>query len=179
MEDLGGADRWLDRFIAQHVAVTYYWIVFFVYLYNPTIAYNLNQVVEEHAFATYDQFLRDNGEELKKLPAPQIAKDYYHGEDLYMFDDFQTGTCEVRRPEIRNLYDVFVAIRDDEGEHVKTMTYLQTDQELSNVHDGTCLVPEEEDVLFWAGDADEQLAVTTVSLVGSARQNTIECYFTE
>jgi ubiquinol oxidase len=30
-----------------------------------------------------------------------------------------------RRPQIHNLYDVFVAIRDDEMEHVKTMEYFQ------------------------------------------------------
>jgi ubiquinol oxidase len=149
MEDLGGADRWFDRFIAQHIAVAYYWIVFFIYLYNPTVAYNLNQVVEEHAFATYDEFIKENGEELKKLPAPQIAREYYRDGDLYMFDDFQTGTCEVRRPAIRNLYDVFVAIRDDEAEHVKTMTHLQTEEELSNVHDGTCLVPDDESMPVW------------------------------
>lgn len=148
MEDLGGADSWFDRFIAQHIAVAYYWIAFFIYLFNPTITYNLNQVVEEHAYATYDEFLKKNGEELKKLPAPQIAKEYYRDGDLYMFDDFQTGTCEVRRPEIRNLYDVFVAIRDDEAEHVKTMTYLQSEQELTNVHDETCVVPDEESMPF-------------------------------
>jgi ubiquinol oxidase len=148
MEELGGADRWFDRFIAQHISVAYYWIVFFIYLLNPTVAYNLNQVVEEHAYATYDEFIKENGEELRKLPAPQIAKEYYRDGDLYMFDDFQTGTCEVRRPEIRNLYDVFVAIRDDEAEHVKTMTFLQTEQELTNVHDETCLVPNDESMPF-------------------------------
>ncbi len=31
----------------------------------------------------------------------------------------------ARRPQIENLYDVFVAIRDDEGEHVKTMVACQ------------------------------------------------------
>ena len=40
--------------------------------------------------------------------------------DLYMFDEFQTGTCELRRPKMESLYDVFVAIRDDELAHAKT-----------------------------------------------------------
>ena len=69
--------------------------------------------------------------------------DYYSGDDLYMFDEFQTGSCEVRRPKIANLYDVFSAIRDDEAEHVKTMAALQTETELSTSHDDSCEVPEE------------------------------------
>jgi len=141
MEELGGADLWIDRFVAQHISVGYYLMVLALYFWNPTMAYNLNEAIEEHAFATYDQFLKDRGEELKKLPAPQIAKDYYMDGDLYMFDEIQIDTCNPRRPEIKNLYDVFAAIRDDEAEHVKTMAHLQTDAELTNAHDEGCDVP--------------------------------------
>ncbi len=43
-----------------------------------------------------------------------------------MFDEFQsTRTPEERRPVVNNLYDVFLAIRDDEQEHVKTMVACQ------------------------------------------------------
>lgn len=61
-----------------------------------------------------------------------------------MFDEFQTQTCERRRPEINNRYDTFIAIRDDEWEHVKTMKHLQTDIELSTANDfqdDTCDLP--------------------------------------
>lgn len=143
MEELGGADLWIDRFVAQHIAVTYYWVVLGLYIWNPTMAYNLNEAIEEHAFSTYDVYVKENEEELKKLPAPAIAKEYYMEGDLYMFDEFQTGTCEPRRPVINNLYDTFVAIRDDEAQHVKTMAHLQTDIELNTSHDGTCEVPPE------------------------------------
>ena len=143
MEELGGADKFFDRFLAQHISVAYYWIVVFLYLWNPTMAYNLNQAVEEHAFSTYDQFLKENEEELKKLPAPEVAKEYYRDGDLYMFDEFQTETCEPRRPKMVTLYDCFVAIRDDEAEHVKTMTYLQQDVELTSMNDEGCDVPPE------------------------------------
>jgi ubiquinol oxidase len=37
----------------------------------------------------------------------------------------QEFIVEIRRPNVDNLYDVFVAIRDDEREHVKTMTACQ------------------------------------------------------
>lgn len=144
MEALGGSDRWFDRFVAQHMAVGYYWLVLGLYLYNPTMAYNLNQAIEEHAFATYDAFVKENADELRKLPAPQVARDYYRDGDLYMFDEIQTDACVPRRPKIENLYDVFVAIRDDEAEHVKTMTYLQTDMELTSVNDDeSCEIPEQ------------------------------------
>lgn len=141
MEELGGSDLWIDRFVAQHIALAYYWIVLFMYLFNPTLAYNLNEMVEEHAFLTYDQFLKEKGEELKKIPAPVAAKEYYRDGDLYMFDEFQTGTCEPRRPKCDTLYDTFVNIRDDEKQHMNTMIHLQADLELNNVHDGACDVP--------------------------------------
>jgi len=143
MEELGGADKFMDRFLAQHVAVVYYWIVAFLYVWNPTMAYNLNQAVEEHAFSTYDQFIKENPDELKKYPAPSVAKEYYRDGDLYMFDEFQTGTCEPRRPKMVTLYDCFVAIRDDEAEHVKTMVHLQQDVDITSQNDIECEVPPE------------------------------------
>lgn len=43
-----------------------------------------------------------------------------------MFDAFQTSMRDApRRPPVRTLYDVFCNIRDDEGEHVRTMLACQ------------------------------------------------------
>lgn len=139
MEELGGDANFLDRFLAQHIAFGYFALIVALYLLNPVEAYNLNQDVEEHAASTYDTYLKENAEKLKLLPAPQAAIDYYVDGDMYMFDEFQTS-CEFRRPVIENLYDVFVAIRDDELEHVKTMVMLQTEFDVSSVHDGECEV---------------------------------------
>ena len=127
MEELGGDCQFRDRFVAQHVAFFYYWIVVALYLYNPTFAYNLNQAVEEEAYQTYDNFLTRNEDMLKNQPAPKVARDYYRDGDLYMFDQMHTSNCEEvpRRPKCDTLFDVFVAIRDDEKEHVKTMAHLQ------------------------------------------------------
>jgi ubiquinol oxidase len=84
------------------------------------------QLIEEHAYHTYDNFLQEQGEFLKTQPAPEVAISYYRDGDLYLFDEFQTShPGEERRPKIENLYDVFVAIRDDELEHVKTMIACQ------------------------------------------------------
>lgn len=64
--------------------------------------------------------------ELKTQPAPQVAINYYRDGELYMFEETQlTSDHQFRRPSVDNLYDVFVNIRDDECEHVKTMEALQ------------------------------------------------------
>jgi len=137
MEELGGNNEWKDRFVAQHTAFFYYWFVVSIYLVNPILAYNLNQAVEEHAFETYDKFLQENEEYLKQMEAPEVAKNYYTGGDLYLLDEMQTdlfqcdqGKIKVKEVrsspiKIENLYDVFVAIRDDELEHARTMAFLQ------------------------------------------------------
>jgi ubiquinol oxidase len=125
-ESLGGNQYWIDRFVAHTGAFVYYWIIVLVYMVSPRSAYNFMQQVEEHAYHTYDTFLKEHGEELKTLPAPEVAIDYYHNGDLYLFDEFQTmRDPQQRRPHIENLYDVFFAIRDDELEHVKTMIACQ------------------------------------------------------
>lgn len=126
MESLGGDQRWLDRFFAQHAAVLYYWVLVFLWLVSPTIAYNFSELIEAHAVDTYAEFVDANEEELRKLPAPSIAKKYYEAEDLHYFDEFQTSRPRgSRRPKVDSLYDVFCQIRDDEGEHVATMSQCQ------------------------------------------------------
>ena len=53
------------------------------------------------------------------------AVDYYGGDDLYMLDSITGDGSTKRRPEMNSLYDCFVAIRDDEAEHAKTMIMMQ------------------------------------------------------
>ena len=126
MESLGGNRRWIDRFIAQHIAVVYYWVVVLLYMLSPKYAYYLMELIENHAYHTYDNHLRTYAADLKTQPAPQVAIDYYRDGDLYMFEEFQTTPDrDFRRPTVDNLYDVFINIRDDECEHVKTMETLQ------------------------------------------------------
>eukprot|EP00752_Nemacystus_decipiens_P007952 g7105.t1 len=134
MEELGGNVLFRDRWFAQHAAFFYFFVVVGLYLSNPRNAYNLNQHVEEHAFSTYDSFLSDNEEMLKQQPAPKIAEKYYGEDKLYVFnglhEDPDGPTFEERdqaRPVISNLFDTFVAVRNDEWEHVKTMKALQHD----------------------------------------------------
>jgi ubiquinol oxidase len=126
MESLEGNRYWADRFVAQHIAVAYYWVVVFLYMLSPRYAYYLMELIENHAYHTYDQYLKTCEAELKTQPAPQVAINYYRDGDLYMFEETQfTLGHDFRRPKVDNLYDVFINIRDDEGEHVKTMIALQ------------------------------------------------------
>ncbi|XP_039141827.1 ubiquinol oxidase 4, chloroplastic/chromoplastic-like [Dioscorea cayenensis subsp. rotundata] len=135
MEELGGNSFWLDRFLAQSIAVGYYFMTVFMYMLSPRMAYHFSECVEKHAFSTYDKFLKLKEEELKKLPAPEAAIKYYMSEDLYLFDEFQTARApRTRRPKIENLYDAFVNIRDDEAEHCKTMKACQTPGSLRSPH---------------------------------------------
>ncbi|XP_020221789.1 ubiquinol oxidase 4, chloroplastic/chromoplastic [Cajanus cajan] len=138
MEELGGNAWWFDRFLAQHIAIFYYIMTVLMYAISPRMAYHFSECVERHAFETYDKFIKDQGEELKKMPAPEVAVDYYTGDDLYLFDEFQTSRVpNSRRPKIENLYDVFVNIRDDEAEHCKTMKACQTHGNLRSPHSYT------------------------------------------
>jgi ubiquinol oxidase len=99
-----------------------------LWLLSPSLAYNFSELIEAHAVDTYAEFAEANKERLKAIPAPVVAKAYYNGACLWMFDEFQTdGKETVRRPKIETLYDTFCAIRDDEGEHVKTMHVCQDD----------------------------------------------------
>ncbi|KAI4371164.1 hypothetical protein MLD38_019430 [Melastoma candidum] len=135
MEELGGNSWWFDRFLAQHIAFFYYIMTVVMYTVSPRMAYHFSECVESHAFSTYDKFLKAQGDELKKLPAPDVAVKYYTGDDLYLFDEFQTSRPpQSRRPKIENLYDVFLNIRDDEAEHCKTMRACQTHGNLRSPH---------------------------------------------
>jgi ubiquinol oxidase len=71
------------------------------------MAYNLSEQVEEHAYHTYDEFLKHNQASLSLERPPAVAANYYDG--------------------VNNLYDVFENIRNDEGDHVKTMQDCQND----------------------------------------------------
>jgi len=119
MESLGGSRKWLDRFLAEHAAVFYYWVLVLFFFLSPSLAYNFSELIEAHAVDTYTEFLRANEDLLKQLPPPKIAESYYLADNLYMFDEFQNHAPGTRRPPCDSLYDVFCNIRDDEMEHVK------------------------------------------------------------
>lgn len=132
MESLGGDQKWVDRFCAQHAAIIYYCVLAVLWFLSPTLAYNFSELIEAHAVDTYEQFVEENEEALRELPPPRVAKQYYESADLYLFDEFQTSRPPgSRRVTVDNLYDVFRNIADDEGEHVATMRQMQDEDVLS------------------------------------------------
>jgi len=129
MEALGGDQLWIDRFMAEHAAVFYYWVIVVMYLVSPASCYAFSTLVENHAADTYTEFAEQNLELLKSIPPPLVALNYYKSGDLYLFDQLQTGwpAKEPRRPPCSSLYDVFINIRDNEQEHIKTMVACKDD----------------------------------------------------
>ena len=148
MEDLGGNDNPLDRVVAQSMACVYYWYVVAVYCFSESAAYHLSELIEDHAYETYDQFLTNHEAMLKSKPVPVIAQKYYVEDNPFMFDlcctvpeerDPQSGNLNQhrRRPhKLESLYDVFVNIRDDEKEHWKTLCNLVQYNTMGGVQDG-------------------------------------------
>ena len=60
MELRGGANRWVDRFLAYHLVLVYYWTMVVYYFVAPVSAYHLNEEVEWHAMETYGKYLLDH-----------------------------------------------------------------------------------------------------------------------
>jgi len=133
-ESLGGNSNPVDRLLAQTMAFFYYWYVIVIYTWNESAAYHLSELIEDHAFDTYSNFLKNHESFLKSKPVPEIARRYYEEDNPFMFDLY----CTVKddpveaadqcfsdtRPQLETLYDVFVCIRDDEKEHWKTLCNL-------------------------------------------------------
>jgi|TARA_B100000085_G_scaffold281766_1_gene308968 hypothetical protein len=57
MESRGGADYWIDRFVARHLVLVYYWINVVYYWVAPMSAYHLSYEIEMHAAETYAKYL--------------------------------------------------------------------------------------------------------------------------
>ena len=67
MESRGGADYWVDRFVARHLVLVYYWINVVYYWLAPVSAYHLSYEIEIHAAVTYAKYLALHGEDEKIL----------------------------------------------------------------------------------------------------------------
>jgi len=131
MEALGGSESFFDRFMAQHIAVFYFVFVSALYWLKPQQAYHLSELIEEHAYATYDGYLATNEAWLRAQPAPQVAISYYAKRGV---DASGRGG-----KQLTNLWETFVEVRDDEAEHWQTnlcMASAPTDSVTE------CLVPE-------------------------------------
>ena len=67
MESRGGNAYFIDRFVAKHLVLIYYWVNVVYYWLAPVSAYHLSYEVEIHAATTYAKYLADNGDDAKIL----------------------------------------------------------------------------------------------------------------
>ena len=67
MESRGGNAYWVDRFVAKHLGLIYYWVNVVYYWLAPRLAYHLSYEVEIHAATTYAKHLADKGHDDKIL----------------------------------------------------------------------------------------------------------------
>lgn len=130
MSSLGGGSRWRDRFVAQHAAILYFWVNILAFVVWPSLAYHFSELVEDHAFLTYDTVLKNQGDFLRnEAPVPLIAREYY-------------VTRSNNPRHIQDMYDVIEAIRDDEAEHANDLAAYceefvdRVPWKLGNNHDG-------------------------------------------
>jgi len=67
MESRGGNLYFIDRFVAKHLVLIYYWSNVVYYWMAPRLAYHLSYEVEIHAAETYAKYLALNGSDEKIL----------------------------------------------------------------------------------------------------------------
>ena len=67
MESRGGNNYYIDRFIAKHLVLIYYWSNVVYYWMAPRLAYHLSYEVEIHAAETYAKYLALKGHDDKIL----------------------------------------------------------------------------------------------------------------
>ena len=67
MESRGGNSYWIDRFVAKHLVLIYYWVNVVYYWVAPRSAYHLSYEVEIHAAETYAKYIALNGPDEKIL----------------------------------------------------------------------------------------------------------------
>jgi ubiquinol oxidase len=92
MESLGGDQKWLVRFVAQHSAIVYFVVLCLLWSLSPTLSYKFSELLESHAVNTYGQFLDENESKLQELPPSLAAVEYYSFEASDPFyAEFQTS----------------------------------------------------------------------------------------
>ena len=81
MESRGGNSYFIDRFIAKHLVLVYYWTNVVYYWVSPRLAYHLSYEVEIHAAETYAKYLGMNGHDDKILEI--LNDELHHSKELH------------------------------------------------------------------------------------------------
>jgi len=98
MESLGGDQKWWVRFLAQHSAIVYFYILCFLWALSPSLSYRFSELLETHAVNTYSVFIEENEQLLKELPPSMAAIEYYSfGSSDSYYAEFQTTAISEGR----------------------------------------------------------------------------------
>ena len=81
MESRGGNLYFIDRFVAKHLVLIYYWSNVVYYWLAPRLAYHLSYEVEIHAAETYAKFLANHGHDDKILEI--LNDELHHAKELH------------------------------------------------------------------------------------------------
>mgnify|MGYP001303303784 FL=1 len=81
MESRGGNAYFIDRFVAKHLVLVYYWTNVVYYWVSPRLAYHLSYEVEIHAAETYAKFLAIHGHDDKILEI--LNDELHHSKELH------------------------------------------------------------------------------------------------
>ena len=81
MESRGGNAYFIDRFVAKHLVLIYYWVNVVYYWVAPRSAYHLSYEVEIHAAETYAKYLALNGPDAKILDI--LNDELQHANELH------------------------------------------------------------------------------------------------
>ena len=82
MESQGGNRYWIDRLLAKHLVLIYYWVNVVYYWVAPRSAYHLSYEVEIHAAETYGKYLALNGHDDKILEI--LNDELNHSQELQL-----------------------------------------------------------------------------------------------
>ena len=81
MESRGGNAYFIDRFVAKHLVLIYYWSNVVYYWMAPRLAYHLSYEVEIHAAETYAKYLALKGHDDKILEI--LNDELHHSKELH------------------------------------------------------------------------------------------------
>ena len=80
MESRGGSAYFVDRFVAKHLVLVYYWVNVVYYWLAPVSAYHMSYEVEVHAATTYAKHLALSGHDDKILEI--LNDELQHSQEL-------------------------------------------------------------------------------------------------
>jgi ubiquinol oxidase len=78
-------------------------------VHSPATNYELCDIIEDHAYNTYNKYLTEHEAMLESMTVPDIAAKYYIRDNPFLFDLFCTvkdrddkGNFSNRRPQVKD-----------------------------------------------------------------------------